>query len=207
MINAGRTLYEVIGVAPTATPDELRHAYRDRARRLHPDRHVEAGEPERAAAERDMQELTAAWQVLSDAGRRRRYDRELGLAPIGARGDERPRFATRADGTVPDVEREIVDPTARLVRALPWIAIVFALGVIFVLSAYALTGGPKEQMPGKVGQCISVDARGDVSDVPCGTPHSRTIVTLVGPSSQCPFGTERLQPPTGTAVYCLRSSR
>lgn len=204
---SGRTLYDVIGVAPSASPEELRRAFRDRARHLHPDRHVDAGEPARSAAERDMRELTAAWQVLSDAGRRRRYDRELGVSPIGQRGEGVPPFAMRADGTVPDVGDELMDPTARLVRALPWIAIVFVLGVIFVFSAYALTGGPKEQLPGKVGQCIAVDSKGAVSDVPCGAAHSRTIVTLVGPSSQCPGGTERLQPPTGTAVYCLRSSR
>lgn len=203
----GRTLYDVIGAAPTASAEELRRAYRDRARRLHPDRHVDAGPPARAAAERDMQELTAAWQVLSDAGRRHRYDRELGLARVGARVEDQSRFEMRADGTVAHGGDEIIDPTARLVRALPWIAILFVLGIIFVFSAYALTGGPKEPLPGKVGQCISVGAAGDVSDVPCGTPHSRTIVTLVGPSSQCPIGTERLQPRSGTAVYCLRSAR
>lgn len=90
------SLYEVLGVDGAATDVELRRAYHRRARALHPDRH--AGEPEdrRQVAERAMRELNAAWEVLGDAERRRRYDAERAAG-------RRPRAAAaRATGGAAD---------------------------------------------------------------------------------------------------------
>src|SRR3954453_17014099 len=115
-----RTHYEVLGVSRAASRAELRQAYLDRARLLHPDRHIDAAPRARAEAERGMQEVTEAWRVLGDAGRRRRYDRELG-GPHVVREDEPARFVSRSDGTFAE-EIEVIDPTARLIRGLPWIA-------------------------------------------------------------------------------------
>lgn len=71
------TLYEVLGVAPDASAEELRAAHRERVRRLHPD--VASGE---AAA---MRALNEAWAILSDPERRAAYDRSS-----GGRGPEPP---------------------------------------------------------------------------------------------------------------------
>jgi hypothetical protein len=60
--------YEVLGVEPSASPDEVRVAYRRAARRHHPDY---GGDGER------MQDLNAAWRVLGDPVRRLAYDRQL----------------------------------------------------------------------------------------------------------------------------------
>jgi molecular chaperone DnaJ len=60
--------YAVLGVARTATPDEIRSAYRKLARQYHPDVNKDAG-----AAER-FKQVTEAYEVLSDAERRQRYD-------------------------------------------------------------------------------------------------------------------------------------
>src|SRR3954470_17168590 len=87
-----RTHYEVLGAPRTASPEELRRPYLERARLLHPGRHIDAGPKGRAEAERGMQEVTDAWRVLGDPGRRRRYDRELG-GPVRADLDD-GRFAT-----------------------------------------------------------------------------------------------------------------
>src|SRR3954468_9868981 len=139
-----RTHYEVLGVPRTASAEELRRAYLERARLLHPDRHIDAGPKGRAEAEWRMQEVTEAWRVLGDAGRRRRYDRELG-GPVRAAVDD-DRFTTRSDGTFPE-EVELLDPTARLIRGLPWIALAVVLIGIFIFTAYAATGGTKKQQP------------------------------------------------------------
>ncbi len=62
--------YTVLGVARTATADEIKQVYRRLARQLHPD--VNPGD--RRAEER-FKEVTAAYDFLSDADRREQYDR------------------------------------------------------------------------------------------------------------------------------------
>lgn len=61
--------YAVLGVSRQATADEVKRAYRRRARELHPD--ANPGDP---SAEARFKELARAYEVLSDPGRRQRYD-------------------------------------------------------------------------------------------------------------------------------------
>ena len=63
------TYYEILGVSPTATPDEIRARYRSLIHRIHPDLDGPA------ALFRQVQE---AYEVLSDPDRRASYDRFLG---------------------------------------------------------------------------------------------------------------------------------
>lgn len=64
-----RDPYEVLGVARSAAPDEIKTAYRRLARRYHPD--VNPGDHE---AEEKFKEIGAAYSVLSDPDRRARFD-------------------------------------------------------------------------------------------------------------------------------------
>lgn len=64
-----RDYYEVLGVARNAGDDELKKAYRRCAMKYHPDRN-----PGDAAAEAAFKECKEAYEVLSDASRRRVYD-------------------------------------------------------------------------------------------------------------------------------------
>ncbi len=73
----GRTHYDRLGVAPQATHDELRRAYRRLAQRHHPDTNPGAPEEARKA----MAEINRAWEILGDPERRRAYDRAIGVAP------------------------------------------------------------------------------------------------------------------------------
>ena len=68
------THYEVLGVARTAPPAEIRRAYVRLAREHHPDFHTGGGAAERDRAEQRMRDVNEAWRVLSDPGLRRRYD-------------------------------------------------------------------------------------------------------------------------------------
>lgn len=73
--------YEVLGVAPDAPTPVIRAAYVALARRHHPDHHATSAPAVRSDAERRMRTINDAWAVLSDAGRRTAYDREIGLVP------------------------------------------------------------------------------------------------------------------------------
>ena len=80
---AKRDYYEVLGVRRDATADQIRSAYRKLARKYHPDVNKAAD-----AAER-FKEATAAYEVLSDAQKRRMYDQ------FGHEGGPRGPFAGR----------------------------------------------------------------------------------------------------------------
>lgn len=68
------THYDRLGVDPTASREEIRHAYLHLARSSHPDTRPDAAEAERVESTRTMAAINAAWFVLRDADRRRLYD-------------------------------------------------------------------------------------------------------------------------------------
>lgn len=75
--------YKLLGVSRTASQDELKRAYRKRARELHPD-----ANPNNPEAENQFKELSRAYEVLSDQDTRARYDQfgEAGISGGGGRG-------------------------------------------------------------------------------------------------------------------------
>src|SRR6266487_914299 len=77
------TWYDVLGVSSGADGDTVRDAYAQRSRQLRPELLNGAPSPVLSAAERATAAVKAAWLVLSDPGRRRRYDREVGASRGG----------------------------------------------------------------------------------------------------------------------------
>ncbi len=85
MATAKRDYYEVLGVPQSATPEEVKKAFRRLAMQYHPDRNKDSD------AETRFKEVNEAYEVLADAERRARYDRfgHAGVeSPVGARGFE-----------------------------------------------------------------------------------------------------------------------
>lgn len=72
-----RDYYEVLGVPRTATPEDVKTAYRRLARQHHPD--MNQANPK--AAEEKFKELSEAYEVLADKDKRRQYD-QFGFAAV-----------------------------------------------------------------------------------------------------------------------------
>src|SRR5574344_234803 len=62
-------LYETLGVAKTATPEEIKKAYRNLAFKYHPDRN-----PGDKSAEEKFKQINAAYSVIGDEKKRAQYD-------------------------------------------------------------------------------------------------------------------------------------
>jgi len=80
MATSQRDFYEVLGVARTATPDELKKAYRRLAMEYHPDRN------QAEAAAEQFKEINRAYEVLSNPETRARFDRFGHAGVDGASG-------------------------------------------------------------------------------------------------------------------------
>lgn len=76
-----RDYYAVLGVASTASQDEIKKAYRRLAKRYHPD----ANQNDPKAAER-FKEISEAYQVVGDAEKRKQYDEMRRLGAFGFGG-------------------------------------------------------------------------------------------------------------------------
>lgn len=75
---AKRDYYEILGVSKGASDDELKKSYRKLALQFHPDRN-----PNDKGAEDKFKEAAEAYEILSDADKRRKYD-QFGHAGVGA---------------------------------------------------------------------------------------------------------------------------
>ena len=188
--------YDTLGVRDGADPDDVRRAYLELARRLHPDRWIDASATERADAERRMQEVNEAWRVLGNPGRRLAYDagrRRPGSAGAGAgahRGVPFPSGDLFVDEVPPDA-------VSRLIRALPWALVLLVLGAIFVFTAYAT--GDSSSGP----SCVRPNGA-TAPSVPCESDGARVVELHVPDAGLCPPGTEAYQPAGGTDALCLR---
>ena len=70
MATVKRDYYEVLGVAKTADSEEIKRAYRRLAMKYHPDR----ADGDKTQAELKFKECAEAYEILSDPGKRQRYD-------------------------------------------------------------------------------------------------------------------------------------
>lgn len=197
-------------MAPDASADEIRAAYRRLAREVHPDRGV-AGSSDRMAA------VNEAWTVLRDPGRRAVYDASLRPAagPPPAAAAPRP-VDLDDDGDEPAEDGRHLARVARVGSPVLWLAVLGLLAAIFVFTAYAASNGGPGADDGRpttngvleLADCVAaVNERGRVVavEVPCTEPHVGTVEGLVPFDRQCPPGTLEYPARGQVAKVCVRT--
>ena len=191
------THYERLGVAASATTEQIRHAYRAQARLHHPDR---IG----SASSVDMMEINEAWRVLSDPVLRHAYDARLRSGTSGA--------STRV--TV-DLSEKLSPYTtaANTGRArFPWR---FVLAFFSVITAIIIIMGAltEQSQPSpvdniiRVGSCVNLDSQlREAREVSCDGPYDGEVSQMVPFDSSCPTGTEAYRDRQGLGVVCIDQS-
>lgn len=122
-----KTHYEQLGVKPTASPQQVRRAFRDLSKLYHPD----TTELPAAEATDKFQQLNDAYAILSSPDRRWTYDQQVGYSRISVM---QPLESLRHSTTAPQ-RREpsnlYLDPTDRPLSAGEVFAL-FILGLTFI---------------------------------------------------------------------------
>ncbi len=114
------TFYEELGVAPDASPQEIRDAFHGYARLLHPDQQTDP--VLREIAEKQMRKLNRVYAVLSDPDRRREYDEVIGTPPTAIVVNNAPPSGSR-----------------RVMAKLPWVAAIVVSAAVLIWLAYDAT--------------------------------------------------------------------
>ena len=128
------THYDLLGIAPFATPAEIHAAYRSRARQAHPDTgHIATGD--------EMTAINEAWHVLGDPTRRLAYDTSLGPYDLTTDGAAKPRPASTPPEADPGPDA-ISGSSLRLLRRLLVTAMILAVGAMAAIGLIGFLQGP-----------------------------------------------------------------
>lgn len=206
------TLYDILGVSQDASANELRRAYRERARQLHPDVNAAPG------AEDAIRTLNDAWAILGDEARRNRYDAAL-AATAAVRIVAHQVTPRQPEATYP--------VALRILR--PSVLMIAVLGIIFLVTAYAGPrsndhGVPPSRTPSSagrstispltsapapdslIGKCLLIQPGYDAV-TPCNQPNNGQVVADVAQVAQCPPGSVGYQLAGRAQLVCLAGQR
>lgn len=156
--------YVILGVTPTASPEEITGAYYVLARKHHPD--ASSSDPGEAS---DFKRISEAYDVLSDEQKRRNYDRSrrtkvrrpqsagsaaaFGFAPVGKQATTFPQTG---------------GPAVPMANSAPVIE-----GELPIRPEEARRGGPCDFILTIRRECERCSGRGCVGELPCGTCHGK----------------------------------
>lgn len=217
------THYDTLGVKQGSSPTEIRKAYLRRARALHPDRQQGRSETDARRAEKAMQQVNIAWNVLSDPKKKSEYDKGLrpkksGSPPSRPSAQRPPQQSPRpaAQRAAPprttqsnrQIDEEPGDGSISVWASMPVLLVLGLLLGILIVTAFA--GGQGGNAPDAPRQSAQLDV-GDcfvlIGDVPrersCASGTSDGKVVEVGPEpGNCPEDTQSLLDPNTEFFLC-----
>lgn len=133
-------LYSVLGVAPTATPEEIKSRYRYLSQAYHPDKFASAAH--KSAAEEDFKRMGEAYHVLNDPSRRALFDesrspsrrpRESRPIPPNSQSGYQPPPRYAAPRSSPPMGRAKTPPRARRFGRAAYFGWLFAIGIVLTV--------------------------------------------------------------------------
>lgn len=188
--------YDVLGVSEHATAHQIRQAYRDLARRYHPDTQGGVASPKMAT-------INAAWSVLGDPQRRAAYDRSRRGTSTGPVSDGFGPAASPGPSVNSTTTKAVVDPPRFPWRVVVWLTVVGSLGVI-VLSLFSQPPGvPPVDNLLTPGSCVVVEPGEVAREVACDGDHDAVVRFLVPFDARCPFDTSTLRDRQGMGLACV----
>lgn len=121
------THYDILGVRPTASPQQIRRAFRDLSKLYHPD----TTELPAVEATEKFQQLNEAYGVLSSPDRRWTYDKQVGYSRISVMQPLEPLSRSQSSPRRKEVSNLYLDPNDRPLSAGEIFAL-FILGLTFM---------------------------------------------------------------------------
>ena len=187
-----KTHYQVLGVSAGASTDEIRRAYRERMRAIHPDVNEKL-----ANDSQQMTEINLAWKTLSSPHLRRAYDASVlvsnsSFASTGFRNS---------------------DPVISYTPArFPWRGMIIAtvIAAVLVLIAHAFTSPgvprPIDQLLSS-GSCVNIDSSLSAVEISCTQPHDAVVEQLIAFDRSCPLEMGQFKDRQGMGVACVLPAR
>lgn len=142
---SGATYYQVLGIVPSASADQIKTAYRELVKRYHPDL-FHTTEAKKKATEK-LRQINEAYAVLGNAERRRRYDQAFVQQPQArpATGSERRGTSAPRREPPPQQQRRTIRfkfPKVPIHFSKRWAAGAFAASVLIAALVYG-----REEVP------------------------------------------------------------
>ena len=192
--------YQRLGVSPTATPEEIRTAYRNLARVHHPDKHE-------GKTSIQMLEINEAWRVLSDPVLRYKYDADLRAHRNEVDESEVQQRRERLQNFAVDAERRRYSPAK-----FPWrfVVAVIVLGtiLILVLGAFSKPGEPAPiDNVLRVGSCVAINEfQQEAYEVSCAEAHAGVVQQIIPFDAVCSYPLVAYRDRQGMGQTCVALS-
>ena len=140
-----RSHYEILGVRPTASAHDIKVAYRDLAKKTHPDKN-----PDDPKAQERFIEISSAYEILSDDVKRREYDMSLRESRNSAHNGRRNNFGGSAHSYTYQNQFEFSLSWSDIFTFFTKLFVFFSpLWIIWVLSLYICCCRGRQQIPPK----------------------------------------------------------